>query len=373
MSRSLDGILVVALDQAVAGPYVASRLADAGARVIKVERKGGDFAREYDSVANGQSAYFVWLNRGKESIELDIKSEQDNALLHRMIAKADVFIQNLAPGAAARAGFDSAALRKQHSRLITCDISGYGETGPYSKMKAYDFLVQAETGLASVTGGPESPGRVGVSACDIATGMYAQIAILEALYERQKTDKGKGIKVSLFDSMAEWMTVPLLYQECTGVAPKRLGLSHPVVSPYGAYPCKDGTVVISIQSQREWKSFCDIVMDNPALADDSRFEINELRTKNRIKLNEEITRVFTSLTLTQLKERFDKANTAYGSLNSVEAFSRHPQLRRCIVNTPDGQVSIVAPPAQFVDEQLAFGDVPELGKHSGAVREEFAE
>ena len=373
MPRTLEGVLVVAMDQAVAGPYVASRLADAGARVIKVERKGGDFAREYDSVVDGQSAYFVWLNRGKESIELDIKSEVDNALLHRMIAKADVFIQNLAPGAAARARFDSAELRKQCPGLITCDISGYGETGPYSEMKAYDLLVQAETGLSSVTGVPESPGRVGVSVCDIGTGMYAQSAILEALFDRERTGKGKGIKVSLFDSMADWMTVPLLHQEGTGVAPERMGLNHPSISPYGAYPCKDGTVVISIQSRREWKSFSDIVLDNPRLADDSRFETNELRTKNRIELNEEISRVFNTLTLAQLKERFAKAGTAYGSLNSVEAFSRHPQLRRCKVNTPKGQVSVVAPPAQFVDEQIEIGDVPELGEHSNALREEFAE
>jgi len=372
MSRSLEGILVVALDQAVAAPFVASRLADAGARVLKVERKGGDFAREYDSVVDGESAYFVWLNRGKESIELDIKSEEDNALLHRMIARADVFIQNLAPGAAARAGFSSAELRRQFPKLITCDISGYGETGPYSKMKAYDLLVQAETGLSSVTGGPESPGRVGVSVCDIGTGMYAQTAILEALFERERTGKGKGIKVSLFDSMADWMTVPLLHQEGTGIAPKRMGLNHPSISPYGAYSCKDGTVVISIQSQREWKSFCEIALANSSLTDDPRFATNELRQKNRSELDREISRVFETLTLTQLIQRLSDANIAYGALNSVEAFSKHPQLRRIELTTPSGRVSMVAPPAQFVGEQSGFGGVPKLGEHNESLRKEFA-
>ncbi|HEY9147974.1 MAG TPA: CaiB/BaiF CoA-transferase family protein, partial [Gammaproteobacteria bacterium] len=262
--QPLDGLLVIALEQAVAAPYCSSRLADAGARVIKIERSEGDFAREYDHVAGGESAYFTWLNRGKESICLDIKSPGDADLLQRMLGDADVFIQNLAPGAAARAGFDSAALRASHPRLITVDISGYGESGPYREMKAYDLLVQCETGLASITGAPERPGRVGVSVCDIACGMYAHAGVLEALLERQRTGRGKGLAVSLFDAMADWMTVPLLHQDYTGEAPQRVGLNHPSIAPYGAYACEGGDqVVISIQNNREWRNFCEQVLGRP--------------------------------------------------------------------------------------------------------------
>jgi itaconate CoA-transferase len=257
MELPLDGLLVIALEQAVAAPYCSSRLADAGARVIKVERAEGDFARSYDQVAGGESAYFVWLNRGKESITLNIKDPRDAQLLQHMLGDADVFIQNLAPGAAARSGFDSAALRRSNPKLITVDISGYGESGPYRDMKAYDLLVQCETGLASITGAPEQPGRVGVSVCDIACGMYAHAGILEALIERHKTGLGKGLAVSLFDALAEWMTVPLLHQESSGKAPERVGLHHPSIAPYGAYVCGDGQqVVISIQNNREWRNFC---------------------------------------------------------------------------------------------------------------------
>jgi len=260
----LKGLLVVAMDQAVAAPYCASRLADAGARVIKIERPEGDFARGYDKVANGQSSYFVWLNRGKESICLDIKTPEDKALLERLIGRADVFIQNLAPGAMKRAGFGSAELRARHPRLITVDISGYGEEGEYASMKAYDLLVQAESGLAYITGRAEGPGRVGVSACDIACGMHAYAAVLEALLSRAITGQGKGIAVSLFDGMADWMTVPLLQYEGTGKNPPRIGLAHPSICPYGAFQTKDGQdVLIAIQNEREWASFCTHFLDEP--------------------------------------------------------------------------------------------------------------
>ena len=232
----LAGLLVVSVEQAVAAPFATSRLADAGARVIKVERAEGDFARLYDHVVDGECAWFVWLNRGKESVVLDIKDAGDNALLHRIIARADVFVQNLAPGAAARAGFDSSELRERHPRLITCDISGYGESGPYARMKAYDFLIQCESGIASVTGSPESASRVGVSVCDIGAGLNAYGAILEALHGRHRTGRGGGIRVSLFDGMADWMTVPLLHLEHGGKAPARTGLNHAMIAPYGAYP-----------------------------------------------------------------------------------------------------------------------------------------
>src|SRR5215210_1442741 len=249
----LEGLKVIAVEQAVAAPFCSSRLADAGAHVLKVERAEGDFARGYDAAARGQSSYFVWLNRGKESIVLDIKKPGDKALMARMLACADVFIQNLAPGAMARAGFGSAALRERHPRLITVDISGYGEEGEYASMKAYDLLVQAESGLAHVTGRAEGPGRVGVSACDIACGMHSYAAVLEALLERGITGRGKGIAVSLFDGMADWMTVPLLQYEGTGRNPPRIGLAHPSICPYGAFETKDGQLVlIAIQNEREW-------------------------------------------------------------------------------------------------------------------------
>ena len=253
VSRPLSGLTVLSLEQAVAAPYCSSRLADAGARVIKIERPEGDFARGYDKAARGLSSYFVWLNRGKQSLVADIKRPDDAALLHRILGRTDVFIQNLAPGAAARAGFGSDDLRERHSRLITVDISGYGDTGEYAAMKAYDLLVQAESGLAMITGHPAGPGRVGVSACDIACGMAAHAGVLEALIERGITGRGKGLKVSLFDGMADWMNVPLLFYEGTGTAPERLGLAHPSICPYGAFATEDGALVlISIQNEREW-------------------------------------------------------------------------------------------------------------------------
>ena len=238
--RTLEGILVVALEQAVAAPFCTSRLADAGARVIKIERASGDFARGYDSVAHGESAYFVWLNRGKESIVLDIKKPEDAELLHAMLGKADVFVQNLAPGAARRAGFGAEALLAANPRLIVCEITGYGTSGPWAEMKAYDLLIQCETGLASITGGPDSPGRVGVSVADIGCGMNAHAAILEALYDRERTGKGRAISTSLFDGLADWMAVPLIHREYTGAEPKRIGLNHATIAPYGAYAAADG-------------------------------------------------------------------------------------------------------------------------------------
>ncbi|HUN40177.1 MAG TPA: CaiB/BaiF CoA-transferase family protein, partial [Acetobacteraceae bacterium] len=264
MSQPLSNLLVVSIEQAVAAPYCSSRLADAGARVIKIERPEGDFARGYDKAANGLSSYFVWLNRGKQSLVADIKDPGDAALLRRMLSCADVFIQNLAPGAAARSGFGSDDLRERYPRLITVDISGYGDTGDYATMKAYDLLVQAESGLAMITGHPAGPGRVGVSACDIACGMAAHAGVLEALIERGITGRGKGLKVSLFDGMADWMNVPLLFYEGTGNAPQRLGLAHPSICPYGAFATADGALVlISIQNEREWVEFCAKFLEEP--------------------------------------------------------------------------------------------------------------
>lgn len=372
MPGPLDGILVVSLDQAVAAPFAASRLADAGARVIKVERPGGDFARAYDEVAHGQSSHFIWLNRGKESIELDIKDPDDATLLERMIAEADVVIQNLAPGAFARAGFASDDLRARHPRLITCDISGYGEDGPYAKMKAYDLLIQCETGLTSVTGTPEGPGRVGISIVDISAGMYAMIGILEALYERTWSGRGKGLKVSLFDCIADWMMVPLIFQEHTGAAPKRVGINHPSIAPYGVYAANNGRdIVIAIQNEREWLRFCHTVLQRPAIADDERFCRNSARIANRDALDAIIEAVFQVLTHDQLVARLEAANIAFANLNSVADLLAHPQLRRQPLDTPHGRLEVVASPLRFCDGDQPFRPVPATGEHAAALRAEF--
>ena len=372
MVQPLDGLLVIALEQAVAAPYCSSRLADAGARVIKIERAEGDFAREYDHVAGGESAYFTWLNRGKESICLDIKNPGDAGLLQNMLRDADVFIQNLAPGAAARAGFDSAALRERYPGLITVDISGYGDTGPYREMKAYDLLVQCETGLASITGAPEQPGRVGVSVCDIACGMYAHAGVLEALIERQRTGLGKGLAVSLFDAMADWMTVPLLHHDYTGQAPGRVGLNHPSIAPYGAYACEGGEqVVISIQNNREWKNFCEQVLVRPELVNDPDYRNNVDRCANRPALDRQINGVFARVSRPVLVQRLLDARIAFGSVNSVADLSHHQQLRRSQVATPSGTVALVAPPVISSAGDHALRPVPALGEQGDAIRREF--
>ena len=372
--RALDGVLVVSMDQAVAAPFCASRLADAGARVIKVERKGGDFARDYDRVAEDQSAFFVWLNRGKESLELDIKSADDVALLERMLSKADVFLQNLAPGSVGRIGLTPERLRELNPRLITCSISGYGEEGPYAAMKAYDLLVQAETGLASITGTPDAPGRVGVSICDIASGMYAHTAILEALYERDRTGVGAHIQVSMFDALSDWMTVPLLYQELGGKAPARTGMHHSIIAPYGAFAIGDGSeIVLAIQNQREWVQFCEHVMCNPGFGTDPRFATNEARMANREALTEAIEAEFSTLTRAEVTGRLATARVAYGALNSVADLSVHPQLRRETVETPNGPVRVVATPIRRDPNPHQAGAVPALGSHSASIRKEFSD
>lgn len=373
MTKPLDGLLVVSLEQAVAAPYCSSRLADAGARVIKLERPDGDFARGYDRVVHGESAYFVWLNRGKESIAVDLKQADDLALVKRMIARADVFIQNLAPGAAGRLGLGHEGLRAAHPRLITCDISGYGETGPYAKMKAYDLLVQAESGLASVTGRPEGPGRVGVSVCDIACGMYAYQAVLEALLRRGRTGEGAALATSLFSGMADWMTVPLLHQDYGPGAPPRVGLNHPSIAPYGVYACRGGEeVVFSIQNEREWQRLVTDVLRHPEMLDDPRFADNTARVANRPALDAIIDAGFGKLSRGELTERLFAAAIAYGAVNTPADLSAHPQLRRVTVDTPTGPVKLVAPPAEIRGGEFDLGAVPALDEHGAALREEFA-
>ena len=371
-SKPLAGLLVVSMEQAVAAPYCTSRLADAGARVVKVERAEGDFARGYDAAAKGSSSYFVWLNRGKESLVLDIKAPEGKALLARLVAAADVFVQNLAPGAAARAGFGSEALRARHPRLVTVDISGYGDGGDYARMKAYDLLVQAESGLCSVTGRPEGPGRVGVSACDIACGMNAHAAVLEALIERGATGRGKGIVVSLFDGMADWMNVPLLCFEGTGEAPRRIGLAHPSICPYGAFETRDGALVlVSIQNEREWAEFCARFLQQPDLPAREGFRSNVERVAHRAAVDARIAETFRALTRDECAARLRAANTAYGFVNDVAAFARHPALRRVVLDTPGGSVAVAAPAPRFSDGERELGAVPALGEHTARLRAEF--
>jgi crotonobetainyl-CoA:carnitine CoA-transferase CaiB-like acyl-CoA transferase len=371
-ARPLDGLLVVSMEQAVAAPTCTQKLADAGARVIKIERAEGDFARGYDKAAAGQSSYFVWLNRGKESIALDIKQPADKALLARMVARADVFVQNLAPGAMARAGFGAAELRAKHPRLITVDISGYGEEGDYARMKAYDLLVQAESGLASITGHPAGPGRVGVSVVDIATGMNAHAAVLEALIARGITGQGAGIAVSLFDAMADWMNVPLLFFEGTGRAPERVGLAHPSICPYGAFATADGALVlVSIQNEREWAGFCAGVLGEPGLPRREGWRSNTERVANRAVVDAHVATVFARLTRAEAAARLDAAGTAYGFVNDVAAFARHPALRRIEAATPNGPVSMAAPAPRIAGAARPPGRVPALDEHGAAIRAEF--
>jgi crotonobetainyl-CoA:carnitine CoA-transferase CaiB-like acyl-CoA transferase len=371
--RPLEGLLVVSLEQAVAAPYCSSRLADAGARVIKIERPEGDFARGYDAAVNGLASYFVWLNRGKESLVADIKNPEDAALLHRILEGADVFIQNLAPGAAARAGFGSDELRTRYPRLITVDVSGYGSGHSYADMKAYDLLVQAESGLAVITGHPAGPGRVGVSVCDIACGMSAQAAVLEALIGRSLHGRGAKIEVSLFDGMADWMNVPLLYFEGTGQAPKRVGLAHPSICPYGAFETEDGSLVlISIQNEREWASFCAGVLGEPDLPSRPGYESNNARVANRPEVDAHVAGVFRTMTRDEAAERLRGARTAFGFVNEVADLVSHPALRRAEVMTPNGAASVVAPPAIVDGAPRRLGPVPGIGEQDAAIRAEFA-
>ena len=373
MPNMLDGLLVIALEQAVAAPFCSSRLADAGARVIKIERAGGDFARFYDDVVKGQSAYFVWLNRGKQSIELDIKDQGDAALMDRMIAGADIFIQNLAPGAAVRAGFGAAELRARHPRLITCDIAGYAAAGPSRDMKAYDMLVQAETGLASITGSPEAPGRVGVSVCDIAAGMYAYEAILLALIQRGASGEGASLSCSLFDGMADWMAVPLLHHDYGDGAPGRVGLRHPSIAPYAAYPTRDGgQIVISIQNEREWARFASDILGRPDFAVTGPFKDNKSRVANVAELDRLISDQFANEETGALAAKLSASRIAFGRVNSVAGLSAHGDLRRAAIETPAGTIQIPAPPARFGGEDDgSLGPVPAAGEHNDLIRREF--
>jgi itaconate CoA-transferase len=369
-SLPLSGLLVVSLEQAVAAPTCSCRLADAGARVIKIERPEGDFARGYDTLARGESAYFVWLNRGKESVVLDLVKDGDKTLMERLLARADVFIQNLKPGAIGKLGFAVERLRRDYPKLICVSISGFGETGPYAMRKSYDLLVQAESGLASVTGGPEAPSRVGVSVTDVATGMNAYEAVLEAIIARGRTGQGATISVSLFDAMADWMTVPLLQHE-GGKPPKRLGLSHPSIAPYGVFKTRDGVdILISIQNDREWRILASQVMGDAALAADPRFATVTSRVQHRPETDGKVAASFASMDVEPLSEKLAAADIAFARVNDLTGFIAHPHLRRISVDTPSGPVSYPAP-ATIRDTPREYGRIPALGEHTEKVRREF--
>jgi len=372
MNKDLDGIQVVTLEQAVAAPYASGKLAQAGARVIKIEREDGDFARRYDSDVNGLSAYFVWLNHGKESICLNIKDVDDLLILKKIISKSDIFIQNLMPGAINRLGISSKSLRDKYPSLITCDISGYGQNGPYSKMKAYDLLIQAESGLANINGSSQEPGRVGVSVCDIAAGMTAFQAILQALIGRNKTGLGRGIEVSLFHSLADWMNVPYLQTVYGKRKVKRAGLHHATIAPYGVYKCKqDELILISIQNEREWSSLCSLVLEKTDLIEEDNFSNNNNRVINRNRLDQIINDVFGSMSRKDIIKRLRGADIAYGQLSTVEDLAKHPQSNFVSVQTSEGEISLLSPGAVINGEEVTFGKVPFLGEHTNKIKNEY--
>jgi itaconate CoA-transferase len=374
--RPLDGMRVIALEHAVAAPICSRHLADLGADVIKIERPGdGDFARGYDSAVHGQSSFFLWLNRGKRSITLDVKQAAARDALHKLIDGADVLLQNLAPGAAVRLGLGHADLAPHHPKLVVCDISGYGESGPFARKKAYDLLIQAESGLLSVTGTPEQPSRVGISIADIATGMYALTGILAALVRRGRTGEGANVKVAMLDALAEWMTYPMYRHAYAGQTVPRQPTSHPLLCPYGAHRAGDGQVIFGIQNEREWVVFCDKVLGLPGLAADPRYANVAARVANRAELTALIEDFFATMTSLEAVALLERAGIANGRLNEAKDVWDHPQLaardRWREVGTPHGPVRALLPPFTFSDHEAAIGPVPALGQHTDAVLREL--
>lgn len=367
----LDGILVVSCEQAVAAPFATRQLAELGARVIKVERPGdGDFARAYDTTVRGLSSHFVWLNRSKESLALDLKADVD--VMPRLLERADVFVQNFAPGAAERLGLGAAELRERHPRLITCSISGYGPDGPYRDAKAYDLLIQSEAGLVAVTGSADEPAKSGIPAADIGAGMYAFAGILAALYERERTGAGTHVEVSLFDALVEWMGFPLYYTAGSGTPPPRSGTSHSAIAPYGTFAAGDGTeVVLGIQNEREWAGFCADVLRRPELAADPRFSTGALRVANRPALHAEIDAVFGALTGEQVVGRLAAARIAHARRREVADVLTHPQLtargRWTEVDSPAGPLPAVLPPITLPGKPPRMDKIPEVGEHTDAI------
>ncbi len=372
----LDGIMVVSLEQAVAAPFATRQLADLGARVIKVERPGrGDFARDYDTTVLGQSSYFVWLNRGKESIALDVKSERGRDVLAALLARADVFVQNLAPGAAARLGLAADDLHARHPRLICCSVSGYGASGPHARKKAYDLLVQCEAGLLSVTGTADSPAKAGISVADIAAGMYAFSGVLTALYERERTGAGSIVDVAMLDALGEWMTQPYLYAVYGGEPPRRSGARHASISPYGPYAAADGKVFIGVQNEREWAVLCREILGRPELIEDPRFATNPDRVAHDAELTPIIEAALGGLATAQAERLLDAAGIANARLRTPAEFAAHPQLaardRWRDVATPAGPVRALLPPVTVPGREPAMGKVPSVGDHTAAIMAEL--
>lgn len=373
----LSGITVVSLEQAIAAPLASRHLADWGARVIKIERPGkGDFCRDYDQVMNGMSSQFVWTNRSKESLTLDVKSLEGKRTLDALLPRADVFIQNLAPGAAQRLGLDAATLVDRFPRLIACDVSGYGSGGPYSKKKAYDLLVQCESGFLAVNGTEEHPAKCGISVVDIATGMYILNGVLMALYNRERTGKGMAFETSLFDSIAEWMSYPAFYTEGAGHPLRRTGTKHATIAPYGPFLTGDGKVVFfGVQNEREWVSFCTKVLEDPGLATDARFRSNPLRMENREALEQLIERHFSNVPGEMVRSRLDAAAIANANMNTVESFLEHEQLhardRVKKVGSPRGPLTSFLPPVTIPGLAPVMGPVPAVGEHTDSILAEL--
>lgn len=373
----LEGVTVVSLEQAVAAPFATRQLADLGARVIKVERpQVGDFARGYDRTVKGLASHFVWLNRSKESLTLDLKHDGAKEVLSRLIEGADVFVQNLAPGATGRLGFGAATLRERDPRLIVCDVSGYGSSGPYRDKKAYDLLVQCEAGLVSITGTPDAPSKVGVSIADIACGMYAYSSILAALLRRGRTGEGATIEISLFEALAEWMGFPAYFTMYGGKEPPRSGASHAAIAPYGPFRCGDGEVIfLGIQNEREWERFCETVLGRPEMANDELFTSNSERVENRDVLHQEIEAILERLSSEEAIERLDGAKIANARMRTVRAFLDHPQLearnRWREVESPVGPLRALVPPATMNGAEPVMSPIPEVGEHTGKILTEL--
>ena len=377
MTRPLEGVTVVTLEHAIAAPFCTRQLADLGARVIKVERPGtGDFARAYDERVQGMASHFVWTNRSKESLTLDVKHPEAQKVLARLLEDADVLVQNLAPGAAARLGLSFDALHEKHPRLIVCDISGYGDDGPYRDKKAYDLLIQSESGFLSVTGSQAEPAKAGCSIADIAAGMYAYSSILAALIQRGKTGEGSRIDVSMLESMVEWMNYPLYYAFEGAAPPPRAGAAHATIYPYGPFPAGDGrTVMLGLQNEREWGAFCQSVLERPELASDERFASNSKRVANRDALRALIVELFSALTVEQVVQRLDKAQIANASVNDMHDVWAHPQLkargRWTEVATPSGPIPALLPPGKTDAYAPRMDAVPGLGENTGAILREM--
>ena len=360
----------------MATPFASRQLADLGARVIKVERPGvGDFARGYDETVKGLASHFVWLNRSKESVALDLKKEEAKKALRRLVARADVFVQNLAPGAAERLGFGAEELREKYPRLVYCSVSGYGEGGPYTKKKAYDLLVQCEAGLVSVTGTPDTPSKVGISIADIAAGMYAYSGILSALLRRERTGAGATLEISMLEALGEWMGFPAYFAGYGGEEPKRTGASHAAIAPYGPFECGDGqTIFLGIQNEREWKKFCEEVLGQEQMAEDERFDTNTKRVENRPALHAEIEDVFSNLSSEEIIEKLEEASIANARMRSVQEFLGHPQLaarnRWREFGSPVGSLRGLLPPVTL-DKEPVMGPVPQVGEHTAALLAEI--